>query len=75
MSISVVVPVYNEADNIVPLAEELSSVADMLDDLEVLFVDDGSSDRTWERLCESAEKHPWLKAIHYDSNRGSAQRY
>ena len=46
--ISVVIPVYNEQDNILPLAKELHTVLEPLPyDYEIIFVDDGSLDHTY----------------------------
>jgi dolichol-phosphate mannosyltransferase len=44
---SVVVPFFNEVDNVVPVLEELRRV---LPEAEIIAVDDGSSDGTWERI-------------------------
>ncbi len=47
MTVSVVIPVYNEEDNVQALHENLESVLDSLDrEYEIIYVDDGSSDRT-----------------------------
>lgn len=49
--VSVVVPVYNEEENIAPMVAELGTVLDESGlDYELIFVDDGSSDRTLEGL-------------------------
>lgn len=45
--LSVVVPFFNEADNVVPVLEELRRI---LPEAEIIAVDDGSSDGTWERI-------------------------
>ena len=51
MKLSIVVPVYNEEGNVVPLYTELTSVLSVLEKpYEVIFVDDGSDDRTLEEL-------------------------
>lgn len=56
MSISVVIPVYNEEENIPVLHEKLSSVLDRLGyEYEIIYVDDGSFDRTLE-ILESLQK-------------------
>lgn len=49
--LSVVVPAFNEASNLVKLSEELSKVLSSLDmSWEVIFVDDGSKDATWDQI-------------------------
>lgn len=60
IAISVVVPVLNEEDNILELGGRLVRVLTALcarttlgpDAFEVIFVDDGSDDRTWELVCD-----------------------
>ena len=49
MRVSVVVPVYNEEETVAQVLKSLSEVAL---DLEVVVVDDASTDRTWEILQE-----------------------
>lgn len=72
MSVSVIVPVYNEEDNVLPLAEELCALSDTIKDLEILFIDDGSSDSTWNKISECASRFACLQGIHYDENRGQS---
>ena len=72
MKVSVVVPVYNEQDNIEPLAAELSRLQERVPDLEIVFVDDGSSDGTWSRLQAVRRKHAVVRALRYDQNRGQS---
>lgn len=57
--ISVVIPLFNEEDNVLPLLEELVPVAGGLDpECEVLLVDDGSVDRTSERIFDAQRRWP-----------------
>lgn len=46
MDLSVVIPVKNEAENIAPLVAEITAALDGLTPYEIIYVDDGSSDRT-----------------------------
>ncbi len=56
MSLSVVIPVYNEEENIPVLYERLKKVLESLgEEYEIIFVDDGSSDRTLD-ILESIQK-------------------
>ncbi|NDJ85455.1 MAG: glycosyltransferase family 2 protein [Chloroflexi bacterium] len=69
--ISVVLPVYNEEDNLRPLHEELSGVLDSMDiDYEIIYVDDGSRDRSPEIMRELAEQSPQVKAVFLRRNFG-----
>ncbi len=72
MQVSVVVPVYNEQENILPLAEELDRLSGQLPGLEVVFVDDGSRDETWCRIQEAAARHPRVRGVGYSRNRGQS---
>ncbi|MCZ6743083.1 MAG: glycosyltransferase, partial [Alphaproteobacteria bacterium] len=51
--ISVVVPVRNEAENIIPLIEEIHGALEGRWDFEVIYVDDGSTDETKARLGDA----------------------
>ena len=60
--LSVVVPVYNEADNLLALFEDLSDVLlGLREPWEVLFVDDGSVDESPRVLRELASKDDKIK--------------
>ncbi|QID33452.1 glycosyltransferase family 2 protein [Pampinifervens florentissimum] len=69
--ISIVIPAYNEEDNIPILYEKLKGVLERLGrEYEIIFVDDGSVDRTWERLKDIAEKDQRVKLIRFRKNYG-----
>ena len=69
--ISVVIPVYNEEENIEKLYKELKEVLENLKlDYEIIFVNDGSTDRTPQILDELAKKDPKVKVIHFRKNYG-----
>ncbi len=70
-SLSVVIPVYNEEENIPKLYEELKEVLERLPyDYEIIFVDDGSTDRTPQILEELAKKDPRVKVVRFRRNYG-----
>ncbi|TVQ62543.1 MAG: glycosyltransferase [Phycisphaerales bacterium] len=59
MRLTVVVPAYNEQENVRPLTERLLRTLEPLDaDFDVLFVDDGSTDGTLDALRELRRAHP-----------------
>ncbi len=69
--LSIVVPVLDEADNLEPLTIELESLTDRLDgDLEVIFVDDGSTDDSWTKIVELSKTRSWVRGLRFLSNRG-----
>lgn len=69
--ISVVVPVYNEVENVGLLAEKIMTAMSVLGkNYEIVFVDDGSSDGTDVALKELAIKHPFIKVVKFRRNFG-----
>ena len=69
--LSVVIPAYNEEENVPILYEKLKKVLDSLgQDYEIIFVDDGSTDGTYQRLKQLAEKDGRLKVIRFKRNYG-----
>jgi glycosyltransferase involved in cell wall biosynthesis len=57
--LSVVLPVYNEEENVLPVHQELSDVLDGLGlRYEIIYVDDGSRDGSRDRITALAESHP-----------------
>jgi len=63
MRYSIVVPVYNEEENVIPLFQELCSVLGKGDDWELIFVDDGSLDGTFDLLKSLAAANPRVRVI------------
>lgn len=71
IKVSVVVPAYNEAENIAPLMEEFSRMfARTRMNGEVILVDDGSTDGTFLKAKECQEKYSFLKIAVHKRNRG-----
>jgi glycosyltransferase involved in cell wall biosynthesis len=71
--ISVVIPVYNEQDSLAVLYDELARTAQAANlQIEVLFVDDGSSDGSWDLIRSLSEKHPDVHGIRFRRNFGKA---
>ncbi len=69
--VSVVIPVYNEAENVPPLLEELGRVlATLPRRTEIVAVDDGSTDGSFERLRALAAEEPRLRIVRLARNYG-----
>jgi len=69
--ISVIIPVYNEGQNISSLYEKLASVLGRIaKDYEVIFVDDGSSDDTLTQLRSISQKDPQVRVLVFSRNFG-----
>jgi glycosyltransferase involved in cell wall biosynthesis len=71
--VSFVVPVFNEQENIEPLCSAISeAMAGTGFPYEMILVNDGSSDGTWESLVKMTEKHKELVAIDLVTNYGQS---
>jgi glycosyltransferase involved in cell wall biosynthesis len=71
--ISLVIPVYNEKDSLAALHGEIAETARRHGlDLEVLFVDDGSSDGSWKVIAELAAADPRVRGVRFRRNFGKA---
>jgi len=71
MDISVVVPVYNEEDSLPLLYERLKAVMNTLNNsYELIFIDDGSTDKSWEVLSHLRKRDEHLKIIRFTRNFG-----
>lgn len=69
--LSLVIPCYNEEESVDELVTEVLDVLDKNDlDGEVVIVDDGSSDKTWEKLSGWGEKDGRLKLVRFRRNYG-----
>jgi dolichol-phosphate mannosyltransferase len=72
MDLSVVIPVKNEAGNIVPLFEEIRATLEGIIDYEVLFIDDGSQDDTAAEVLALAGIRPQLRLLRHDVSYGQS---
>jgi len=71
MKISVVVPVYNGSDTLPILVDEVGKVLPgVADEFELVLVNDGSPDHSWQVINELAESHPWVRGIDLMRNYG-----
>jgi dolichol-phosphate mannosyltransferase len=67
LTLSVVIPMYNEEDNVNPMVEAVEAALKGIT-FELIFVDDGSSDKTIENIL--AIKKPWLRLEQFARNFG-----
>jgi len=69
--LSIVIPIYNERANLLPLCEEVTDVLlGMQEPCEIIFVDDGSSDGSAELLDELGAQAENIKVLHFRRNFG-----
>ena len=73
VELSVVIPAYNEEGSVGPLYEELHEVLSASGrSYEIVFVDDGSTDATFERLRALHERDPAVRVVKFRSNFGQS---
>ena len=65
VAVSIVVPVRNEAGNITPLITEIAAALDGLWPYEIIYVNDGSTDETAQRLAEEMARRPNLRVLRH----------
>jgi dolichol-phosphate mannosyltransferase len=71
--LSVVIPVCNEQDNLLPLyAEIVAAVEPAAPEYEILFVDDGSTDGSWKVIAALARQYPRVRGVRFRRNFGKA---
>lgn len=66
----------NEQDNVRSYVERAETLLRSIsDDFELILIDDGSSDRTWEIMSELQRSRPWLRPLRNDGNKGVGYSY
>ena len=72
MKISIVVPVHNEADNILPLVKEIVDAMQSAEAYEIIYVDDGSNDQTSTVLTQALHDVKALRVIQHQRSCGQS---
>lgn len=73
MNISVVIPARDEEESITELTEWISRVMSTHGfSYEVIFIDDGSTDKTWRKIVEASTINPAIKGIRFNRNFGKS---
>lgn len=73
MDISVVIPLYNEEESLRELYDWIKRVMDANNfSYEIMFVDDGSTDNSWDVICDLKKSAPEVKAIRFRRNQGKS---
>lgn len=70
MKISIVIPVFNEEGNIQPLYKKIKSVLGRSNNYEIIFIDDGSTDKSFRILKTIRNKDKKVKIIKFRTNFG-----
>lgn len=70
-SLSVVMPAYNEEQNVEPMIENvIKTFSPLVKDFEVIIVNDGSRDRTGEKILGVAAREPRVRMVPHEKNLG-----
>lgn len=69
-TVGIVVPVYNEGSSILKTAASFEALDYPRDRLQVIFIDDVSTDDTYDHLMTVAKTHSWMKVIRNEKNMG-----
>lgn len=72
IELSVVVPLYNEQQSITELAERVEEALAGSTSFELIFIDDGSSDQSWQVIKQSIDNYLWIKGIRLQRNYGKS---
>ncbi|QYY37076.1 glycosyltransferase family 2 protein [Ruficoccus sp. ZRK36] len=74
LPLSFIIPVLNEGETIETLFNKITAVIqeEQLGGFEVIFVDDGSTDTSWQRIDELAEAHEEVRGLRFRRNFGKA---
>ncbi len=73
VDVSIVVPVFNEAGNVLPLAREVAAAMQQQPrTYELVFIDDASTDETWQKIQEARQLDPRVRGIKHTRNSGQS---
>ncbi len=71
-SILIIIPTYDEKENVGPISREIHRI---VPEAEILFVDDNSPDGTGQIVADMASEKPWINAIHNPAKAGLGRAY
>jgi glycosyltransferase involved in cell wall biosynthesis len=73
MDLSVIIPAYNEEESVQELAEWIQRVCSANNiSYEIIFIDDGSSDSTWQKIADQSAGNSSVKGFRFRRNYGKA---
>jgi glycosyltransferase involved in cell wall biosynthesis len=74
MQLSLVIPLLNEGPSLTPLYKWIDGVMKAEDfHYEIIFIDDGSSDESWDIIQEICRDNPYVKGLKFRKNYGKSQ--
>lgn len=76
IDITIVIPAYNEAENIAPLSASLvEAMRGINKTYEVIIVDDGSKDATYDEILKASKIHPQIRGLKFKKNCGQTAAF
>lgn len=73
LKLSIVIPAKNERENVAPLINEITTVLKGISEFEIVYVDDGSDDGTYDELLRLQQlEYPFIKAIRHKHSVGQS---
>lgn len=74
MQLSIIIPLLNEEESLIELYNWIASVMQSNSfSYEIIFIDDGSTDNSWQIIKELSEKAPQVKGLKFNRNYGKSQ--
>jgi dolichol-phosphate mannosyltransferase len=71
--LSIIVPVFNEGDNVLPMAEQVAAAMQQSPiPYELVFVDDASTDATWQKVLEARKADSRVRGLRHARNSGQS---
>ncbi len=68
--LSVIIPAYNEQENIANTAEVISGILDAEEiEFEMIFADDGSKDGSWAEICRLNADDPRVRGLRFSDRK------
>lgn len=72
VELSIIVPLYNEQQSITELTQQVDEALDRVSSFELIFVDDGSSDQSWQTIRKVSRNYSWMRGIQLQRNYGKS---
>ena len=70
-TISIILPIFNEEQNIPLIYQELTTVLQSLNyEYEIIFINDGSKDSSWQKITELTKRNKHIKGLNFSRNFG-----